>query len=292
MVYKMLCFVFCFVSIALCAEHKPFVIVVPSYNNSEWYKRNLDSIFAQTYAAYHVLYVDDCSTDGTADLVEAYSAVWGYADKITIIKNSARYGMLYNLYTAVHCCPDDVIIVVLDGDDWFAHNGVLASLNSVYQDAEVWMTYGQFAEYPSGKKGFCAPIPDYIASAHAYRLYDWVSSHLKTFYAGLFKQIPRDYFLRKGAFLRSAGDCATMFSLLELASVHVKYIEDVLYIYNTQNASSVFRTRPLEQLRNMYWVRNFEPLAPARGVAFSFASSVEPAADKKATADGVMEKDI
>jgi hypothetical protein len=100
-------------------------------------------------------------------------------------------------------------------------------------------------------------------------LYDWVSSHLKTFYAGLFKRIPQDYFMRKGAFLRSAGDCAIMFSLLELAGEHCRFIEDVLYIYNTQNATSVFRTRPLEQLRNMYWVRNCDPLAPLNELPLS-----------------------
>lgn len=244
------------------ASQKPFVIVVPSYDNSKWYAQNLDSIRMQDYPHYHVLYIDDCSTDDTATLVDEYIMRHALAHKITLIKNNERHGMLYNVCTAVACCPDNAIVVILDGDDWFAHHEVLTALNRIYQDPSVWMTYGQFQEYPSGKVGFCAPIPPSIANAHAYRLYDWVSSHLKSFYAGLFKQIPRDYFMRKNAFLRSAGDCAIMFALLELAGEHCLYIPDVLYIYNTQNATSVFRTRPLEQLRNMYWVRNCDPLAP------------------------------
>ncbi len=253
----------CFCTTLLHADDKPFVVVVPSYNNSEWYEFNLDSIRTQNYPYYHVLYIDDCSIDGTADLVDAYSHEHNWQEQITIIRNNTRHGMLYNLYTAVHCCPDNAIIVVLDGDDWFAHNDVLSYLNSVYQDNTVWMTYGQFIEYPSGKHGFCNAIPEHIINANAYRLYDWVSSHLKTFYAGLFTQIPKEYFMRNGSFLRSAGDCATMFALLELAGNHSRCIQDVLYVYNTQNAASVFRTRPLEQLRNMYWVRNGEPLKPA-----------------------------
>lgn len=243
-------------------SYKPFVIVVPSYNNSQWYAQNLDSIRMQTYPHYHVLYIDDCSTDDTASLVEDYIARHALAHKVTLIKNAERRCMLQNVCTAIGCCPDNAIIVILDGDDCFAHHEVLTRLNEIYQDPAVWMTYGQFQEYPSGKVGFCAPIPSYIINAHAYRLYDWVSSHLKTFYAGLFKKIPHDYFMRKGAFLKSAGDCAIMFSLLELAGEHCHYIDEVLYIYNTQNTTSVFRTRPLEQLRNMYWVRNCEPLAP------------------------------
>lgn len=244
------------------SEQKPFVIVIPSYNNSVWYEKNLDSVRTQDYPYYHVLYMDDCSTDGTPELVEAYVQKYNLADKFTVIKNPARLGMLHNVYNAVQCCPNEAVVVILDGDDWFAHTEVLSFLDGVYQNPDVWMTYGQFQEYPSGKMGLCKPIPDYIMRAHAYRLYDWSSSHLKTFYAGLFKAIPIDYFKRKGAFLMSAGDCAIMFALLELSGGHYHCIDEVLYQYNTQNNTSVFRTRPLEQLRNMYWVRNCELLAP------------------------------
>lgn len=258
---KKIAFLYVFIT-SLHAVDKPFVIVVPSYNNSTWYTFNLNSIFQQTYPYYHVLYIDDCSLDDTADLVEAYVTEHAWQEKITIIRNNAQHGMLANLYAAVQSCPDDVIILILDGDDWLAHNDVLAYLNEVYQDDTIWITYGQFVEYPSGKQGFCSTIPTYIINANAYRLYDWVSSHLKTFYAGLFKQIPKHYFIRNGSFLKSAGDCATMFALLELGGNHSRFINNVLYVYNTHNTASVFRTRPLEQLRNMYWVRNQEPLKP------------------------------
>ena len=40
---------------------------VPSFNNAQnrLYLRNLDSIFQQEYQNYHVVYVNDASTDGT-----------------------------------------------------------------------------------------------------------------------------------------------------------------------------------------------------------------------------------
>ena len=43
-------------------EHKPFVIVVPSYNNSSWVEKNLRSIFEQKYDNYRVVYINDAST--------------------------------------------------------------------------------------------------------------------------------------------------------------------------------------------------------------------------------------
>ena len=49
-------------------------VFVPSYNNaqSRLYLRNLDSIFQQNYKNYHVVYVNDASTDGTGEYVQAY----------------------------------------------------------------------------------------------------------------------------------------------------------------------------------------------------------------------------
>ncbi len=47
---------------------KPFVFIIASYNNSEWYKNNLDSVFAQDYENYRIIYIDDASPDGTGHL--------------------------------------------------------------------------------------------------------------------------------------------------------------------------------------------------------------------------------
>ena len=51
---------------------KKIVILIPSYNNSRWYKENLDSIINQNYSNYRIVYVDDCSPDNTGQLVETY----------------------------------------------------------------------------------------------------------------------------------------------------------------------------------------------------------------------------
>jgi len=53
-------------------NEKPIVLIVASYNNTQWYKWNLDSIFNQKYKNYHVIYIDDCSKDDTYELVKNY----------------------------------------------------------------------------------------------------------------------------------------------------------------------------------------------------------------------------
>ncbi len=252
------------VCVLVHSTEKPIVLFVPSYNNIRFYEKNLASILAQDYTNYHVIYVDDCSTDGTGDAVAAYIAAHDCEDTITLIRNSTRRGAMYNHYTVAHALPDQVIMATLDGDDWLPDNNtqVLKRINAAYQNSNVWMTYGQFAEYPSGNKGFCKPLAEWPIKLHLYRDYPWVFSHMRTFYAGLFKQIPVGYFIRDNNFLQATCDLAMMFSLLELAGGRAYCINDIQYIYNTLNTQSDCHTRLFEQIHNDHWIRARKPLQP------------------------------
>lgn len=47
-------------------------IIMPAYNCSRFIGKSIDSVLAQTYTAWELLIVDDCSTDNTAEVVAAY----------------------------------------------------------------------------------------------------------------------------------------------------------------------------------------------------------------------------
>lgn len=215
---------------------KTIVIVTASYNNKEWYQWNLDSIFAQKYKNWHLIYIDDCSTDGTYDLVKTYVEQQGYQDYVTIIHNDRRQKALANYYYAMHTCDDKILIIILDGDDRFTHDKVLAYINSVYADEKVWLTYGQFKEYPSGKLGFCHEMPAWVIRHNAFRRYVDTPSHLRTFYAGLFKRIKKEDLLFNGDFFPMCADLAMMFPMIEMAhDGHFRFVSEVLLEYNAAN---------------------------------------------------------
>ncbi len=49
---------------------KPLVtIIIPSYNHKKFIEKALDSVFAQSYKNIEVIVIDDCSTDGSQDLI-------------------------------------------------------------------------------------------------------------------------------------------------------------------------------------------------------------------------------
>ncbi|MCX5925219.1 MAG: glycosyltransferase family 2 protein [Candidatus Dependentiae bacterium] len=211
---------------------KNMTIVIPSYNNELWYKQNLDSALSQNYSNFNVIYIDDCSPDNTGALIEEYIKNYDTNNRITLIKNSTRRGAMANIYNAVHSCPDNTIILTLDGDDWFAHDNVLKTVNSYYQDPDVWMTYGQYQVYPSNELGHCRKIPESIIKNNAYRDYSWEASHLRTCYAWLFKSIKKEDLYYNNDFAQMSCDQAYVHPMLEMSGGRFKFIPEILYIYN------------------------------------------------------------
>ena len=233
---KSIWIIFLCISMPICAIEKRIVVVTAAYNNRHYCERMLQSAFLQKYENWHLIYVDDCSIDGSYEFVQQRIQDADMEAKVTLIKNQSHNGRaIENQYKAIYMCNDKDIIVIIDGDDWLAHDQVFAYLNYVYSTENVWLTYGQFIEYPSGNKGFCSPMPQHIITCNAFREYSRIPSHLRTFYAGLFKKIKKTDLMYDGEFMSMTGDMAAMIPMIEMACDHFKFIEHVLLIYNAEN---------------------------------------------------------
>jgi glycosyltransferase involved in cell wall biosynthesis len=230
---------------------KKIAVIIASYNNRQWYERNLSTVVAQDYHDFRVIYVDDCSSDGTGELVEQFISDHNSGNLIHFIRNPIRLGALQNQYKAIHMCDDDEIVILLDGDDWFAHNGVLKKIDEVYANSACWMTYGQYRSWPDKDNmiGYSKEIPFEIIETNNFRDKEWCSSHLRSFYAWLFKLIKiEDLISPCGTFYNMASDQAIMFPMLEMSGYRAKFISEVLYIYNEANPINDCKVnRPLQR---------------------------------------------
>lgn len=47
-------------------------VVVPNYNHSPYLRQRIDSILNQTYQDFELILLDDCSPDGSRDIIESY----------------------------------------------------------------------------------------------------------------------------------------------------------------------------------------------------------------------------
>src|SRR5580704_3156089 len=103
----------------------------------------LASLLAQSFVRWKAyVTVDPC---GDRTFEEAVLAGGGDR-RIEIHVNSERQYSMVNLIHAIGrsgAAPED-IVVVLDGDDWFATPDALRIIHHTYQQPDCWMTYGSW----------------------------------------------------------------------------------------------------------------------------------------------------
>jgi glycosyltransferase involved in cell wall biosynthesis len=236
----------------------PIVVITASYNNEQWVEQYFRSVIQQDYSNWSLLYTDDNSSDNTYQKINSFVKQSGLENRITLLKNKERKGHAYNQYHAIHQCDKNSIIVILDGDDWLAHENVFKTIDHYYQNPDIWLTYGQFWYLKKNKKGLCRPIPSDALERGTVRQLSWRTSHLRTFYAGLFQHIPYDDFFYDGNWIPKCFDVLTMMAMIELAGTRVQFIPDILYIYNDDNPIS-YHHDPTHQREIEAYIRTLPP---------------------------------
>lgn len=244
-------------------SQKPIIVITASYNNISWVDQYFASITCQQYDNWSLIYIDDNSSDATLARIKELALANNLENKITFIANPMRMGHLCNQYHAIHGCDKNAIILILDGDDWLAHEHVFERINQEYQDENVWLTYGQFWYLKKNRKGLCKEVPLEIIKKNGIREISWRTSHLRTFYAGLFQQIKLETLLYHGTFYPKCADVVTMFAMIEMAGTHIKFIPDILYIYNDDNPLS-YHHDPTQQREIEAYLREQTPYQPLK----------------------------
>jgi len=212
-------------------EINKFKIIVPCYNCEKWVEKCINSIKKQTHKRFKTIVINDASTDNTLNTIKS-----SIHNKKTRIKNNrVNLGALQNIVEGIDAIsnnPEDIIVLV-DGDDWLAHNNVFALLNKIYQDPNIWLTYGQYKYTTEKHRGICA----HLTNTRKCRKRRWVTSHLRTFKRHLWDKVKnKDLRDNEGNYYSMSWDMAMMLPMVEMAGLkRIKYIKEILYIYNDMN---------------------------------------------------------
>lgn len=89
-------------------------IIMPNYNGEKYLKETIDSVLAQTYTNWELLFVDDCSTDNSVEIVRSYKD-----ERIKIFQNEVNSGAAISRNTALEAASGKYI-AFLDSDDLWA----------------------------------------------------------------------------------------------------------------------------------------------------------------------------
>ncbi|KOF55974.1 MULTISPECIES: glycosyltransferase [Clostridium] len=92
-------------------------VLLITYNNSEFVKQAIESIFMQvTSYKFEIVVTDDCSKDSTLEVIKHYKGM--YPEKIKILDNKKNVGITKNYERGFKACSGEYI-ALLEGDDYW-----------------------------------------------------------------------------------------------------------------------------------------------------------------------------
>jgi glycosyltransferase involved in cell wall biosynthesis len=215
-------------------EYKSFVFIVLTHNSAKSIERNFLSLLEQNYPRFRVVYIDKGSTDGTPDKIRQLVREKKEQERVLLIERQKGYEVCESYYQTVHECRDEEVIVHLHGHDWLAHPEVLERLNQTYMNPDVWLTYGQYLEFPSFRRGMNSPFPKKKGYNKRVQSAPWVIAPLKTFYAKLFKKFNVEESDYPNYFLSIEDENALLLPLAKIGKTHVRFIPEVLFIHTKE----------------------------------------------------------
>lgn len=236
------------------------IVMVPFRNAWPWLGACLASIAAQV-GEFDVVVVDDASDDGYSPYVDAMCSRYGWM----YIRNKERLWMPHNLRVALEQPGQaDEVVVIVDGDDWLPHQRTLAEIAKVYEDPDVWVTWGSYTRWPDPTfmPNPAQPVPAEVIDERRVRQHPYeFFNHPLCFRRFLFEQVP-DSELQEdnGEWFKVGYDKACAFPMVEMAgSKHCRFLPEVRYTYNESNPVSDARAASAECSRVCNLIRSRPP---------------------------------
>lgn len=232
----------------------------------EFIAKCLASIRAQTFTDWQAYITLDPCGDRTFE--EAMLARRG-DPRMDILQNRERLFAMVNLKNALErsgAHPDDVI-VILDGDDWFATPEALRVIDDTYRRFECWMTYGSWvADQQDIEPARRGRWPAYPENTIDFRTADWLGTAVRTWKRWLWDLIDESDFLdRDGNYFRTTEDQAVMLPMLEMSGTdRARHIAETLMVYNRSSPHACGLTRCEEMLSNGRYIRTLPPYSRLR----------------------------
>jgi len=186
-------------------------VVVPTYNSAAYLAETIESLFAQTYADWELIIVDDGSTDDTMAVIGRYTRGSEKARAFTH-PNRANRGTLATRALGAQRARGQVV-ALLDADDLWDPNYLenhLGFWDMTALSAGAAMSYGPAREWdPTTGAEHVAAIPPCGVHAPPSLLSEWLRGPFLT------TPGPSGVFLRRGAYAEvhhyekaAQGSCA------------------------------------------------------------------------------------
>ena len=141
-------------------DRKPKVsVVVRAYNVEKYILECLESLCNQTLKDIEILVCDDCSTDGTLDIVKSVAEK---DSRVKILAKDKNQGTLLNRKSGVDAATGEYVMF-LDGDDYYSTEACEKAYNAIKEQNTDILQFGTnvFAE-KDGFEDFIKGVKEYL----------------------------------------------------------------------------------------------------------------------------------
>lgn len=114
--------------------------MLPTYNGEEHIRKSIDSILEQTYTNWELIVVNDCSTDGTAKIVEEYTLK---DNRIRLVNNSTNQRLPRALNIGFEKATGDYYTWTSD-DNAYHKNALEIMIGELELHSDIDLVYSDF----------------------------------------------------------------------------------------------------------------------------------------------------
>ena len=147
-------------------------VIVPSYNHKDYLKERLESIYGQTYQNYEVILLDDCSTDGSTEILEYYRQK--YPEKTRAYFNSKNTGNIFGQWKKGMDLAKGEIVWIAESDDYCDKN-FLKKLVPCFAYESVKIAFSKSVFVQNGRR--VGSTEEYLRDLN---IFDWEKSFYMT----------------------------------------------------------------------------------------------------------------
>lgn len=131
--------------------------IVPNYNHARYLPQRIESILNQTYPLIDIIILDDCSTDNSREVIDAY--VQKYPGRVKSIFATTNSGNVFRQWQNGHSQASGDIVWICESDDFCEPTFVERAIRA-FRDPSVMLSFGS-VQYANTAGAFVEGLDDY-----------------------------------------------------------------------------------------------------------------------------------
>lgn len=131
--------------------------IVPNYNHARYLAQRIESILNQTYPLIDIVILDDCSTDNSREVIDAY--VQKYPGRVKSIFATTNSGNVFRQWQNGHSQASGDIVWICESDDFCEPTFVERAIRA-FRDPSVMLSFGS-VQYANTAGAFVEGLDDY-----------------------------------------------------------------------------------------------------------------------------------